>query len=308
VQQAMTNENPIVPAGSERRDAVREKAQKVQARQTRAKVLRRGGIALVIVAAVAAIAFAVTSAVLPALNRPTLSPENLDDNGLVVGEGDDLTPMATTSLQTEEPAPEAGSASGSSASAVSIRVYVDYLSEGSAEFEQTNAAQLAEWVSQGAADLAYHPVALLTAKSNGTKYSLRAAGAVACVRTHAPEAALAYNHALLVDQPSADSDGYTDDELASMAAAVGAEDADAVRDCIENEDFVTWASDTTQDVLEKPLPDTDGVELAGAPMILVNGRPYQGQLDDPAEFAQFVLTVSSDAYYSTATPTPAPAE
>lgn len=303
----MTNENPIVPPGSERRDAVREKAQKVKAKQTRAKLLRRGGITLVIVAGVAAIAFAVTSVVVPALNRPTLTPENLEDDGIVVADSDDLSPMVTSSLEATEPAAPEGERA-SSASAVSIRVYVDYLSEGSAQFEQTNSSQLAEWVAQGAADLSYHPVALLTAKSNGSKYSLRAAGAVACVRTHAPDAALAYNHELLVEQPSVDSEGYTDKELASLAAAVGAENTEAVRDCIENEDFVTWASETTQRVLEEPLPDTEDVRLTGAPMILVNGRPYQGQLDDPAEFAQFVLTVSSEAYYSTASPTPSPAE
>lgn len=43
-------------------------------------------------------------------------------------------------------------------------------------------------------------------------------------------------------------------------------------------------------------------------MIVVNGEAYVGALDDPSEFSQFVLTVASDAYYSTATPTPAPSE
>ena len=297
----MTNENPIVPAGSERRDAVREKAQKVKARQRRAKALRRGGIAVVVVAGVVAIAFAVTSVVLPTLNRPVLSPENLDEGGIAVGKDDDLSSMVASSLSAEAVEPD--EADAASASAVDIRVYVDYLSEGSAEFEQTNAAQIAEWVGQGAAELSYHPVALLTAKSNGTKYSLRAAAAVACVSTYAPESALAFNHELLVEQPAVDTDGYTDEELASRAAAVGADDAKAVRECIEDEDFITWASETTQSVLEDPLPGTDGVELSGAPTILVNGRPYTGSLGDAAEFAQFVLTVSSEAYYSTAEPT-----
>ena len=44
-------------------------------------------------------------------------------------------------------------------------------------------------------------------------------------------------------------------------------------------------------------------------MILVNGTPYVGALDDPKEFAQFVLTIASDTYYkeSGATPpTPTP--
>jgi hypothetical protein len=56
------------------------------------------------------------------------------------------------------------------------------------------------------------------------------------------------------------------------------------------------------------LPGTDGVELTGAPIILVNGQAYTGSLTDPAEFAQFVLTVSSDAYYSTPAPGATPEE
>ena len=53
------------------------------------------------------------------------------------------------------------------------------------------------------------------------------------------------------------------------------------------------------------LPDTDDVALTGTPMVLVNGTPYVGALDDPKEFAQFVLTIASDAYYE-ATPSPTP--
>ena len=41
-------------------------------------------------------------------------------------------------------------------------------------------------------------------------------------------------------------------------------------------------------------------------MVLVNGMPYVGALDDPKEFAQFVLTSASDAYYKTPTATPSP--
>ena len=41
-------------------------------------------------------------------------------------------------------------------------------------------------------------------------------------------------------------------------------------------------------------------------MVLVNGEQYVGALDDPKEFAQFVLTSASDAYYSTPTPTATP--
>jgi protein-disulfide isomerase len=158
-------------------------------------------------------------------------------------------------------------------------------------------------VTQDAATLAYYPVAMLTAKSNGTKYSLRAASAAACVGTHSPEHFFAYNNALLSQQPEVDSDGLTDAELADLAIASGSDDPKVVRNCIEKESFATWAKDATDRAL-KGLPDTDGVSLTGTPMVLVNGMPYVGALDDPKEFAQFVLTIASDAYYKEASPTP----
>jgi hypothetical protein len=39
--------------------------------------------------------------------------------------------------------------------------------------------------------------------------------------------------------------------------------------------------------------------------VLVNGKQYVGSLDDPKEFASFVLQAAGETY-STATPTPTP--
>ena len=153
--------------------------------------------------------------------------------------------------------------------------------------------------------LTYHPVALLTAKSNGTKYSMRAANATACVATHAPETFFGFNHELLVKQPDVDTDGYTDSELADKAIAAGAANPKVVRACIEDEDFASWVRTPPSARSSEPARHRRNT-LTGSPMILVNGQPYVGKLDDPAEFAQFVLTLSSDAYYSTPSPTPSP--
>ena len=81
-----------------------------------------------------------------------------------------------------------------------------------------------------------------------------------------------------------------------------------MRSCIESQKYATWVKSATERAL-KGLPDTNGVALTAAPMVLVNGTPYVGALDDPKEFAQFVLTISSDMYYkSTPTPTPTPTQ
>lgn len=311
-----SDESSNAAAASERRDAVREKAQQVQARQSRARIIRGASVATAIVAVVAVVAVVVTWAVSSAASKPMLSPEGASNGGFVItgvtGVGlttDDPDSSGAVEGQTPtpEPTPEpTPSATPTAQPAVDIRVYVDYLSSGSRDFQLANVQQLSKWVSEDAATLSYYPVAMLTSKSNGTKYSLRAASAAACVATHSPEYFFAFNNALLSHQPQVDSDGYTDSELADMAIASGAEGAKVIRACIEEQAFASWAKNATERALDG-LPGTDDVALTATPMVLVNGQPYVGALDDPKEFAQFVLTVASDAYYEeTPSPTPTP--
>ncbi|MGP6172276.1 DsbA family protein [Microbacterium sp. A204] len=305
-----SEETPNVPDSRDSREAVREKAQQVHAQQSRARLMRRIIIGAVAIVAVGAIGAAVTLAVTSTVSKPVLNPRGMDGDGIVVSsitkadaETVPSTPVPTESgagSETATPDPEA------TAPAVDVHVYVDYLSPGAGEFERANTRQLAGWINEGAVEVTYHPVSMLTASSNGTKYSLRAAAAAACVATYSPEQFYAYNHELLVDQPKVDSSGRTDVELADLAVAVGANTPKAVRECIEEGDFITWAKEATSRALEGPLEGSDDLTLTSAPMIVVNGQPYVGSLTDPAEFSQFVLTVASDTD-ATPSPTPTPA-
>jgi protein-disulfide isomerase len=310
----MSSDESQNAASSERRDAVREKALQVKARQSRARLIRRTSLVAVAVAFVAVIAVVVTWTVSSSASKPTMSPANGVNGGFVVT---DVTGGGTAiesadpdgSVQgettpTPEPVEPSPTATPTDAPAVDIRVYVDYLSTGSREFQLANMKQLSEWVDDSAATLTYYPVAMLTAKSNGTKYSLRAAGAAACVAQHSPDYFFAFNDALLRQQPEVDSDGYSDSELAALAIATGLDGPKVVRACIEEQSYASWAKTATEQAL-KELPGTDGAALTGTPMVLVNGTQYVGKLDDPKEFAQFVLTIASDAYYK-ATPSPTP--
>ncbi|MDN3496237.1 thioredoxin domain-containing protein [Planococcus sp. APC 4015] len=309
-------------APSDRRDAVREKAQQVQARQTRSRRLRVASVTASVVAVVAVVAVVVTWVVSSAATQPMLSPANVTDDGFAVTAATGLPDTGSGSMASAEPTPTPEAADEQATAeatpeptptsterpVVDIRMYVDYLSTGSRDFQLANAQQLSKWVSEDAATLSYYPVAMLTAKSNGTKYSLRAASAAACVATHSPDALFSFTHALLEKQPAVDSDGFSDVELADIAQARGVESPKVVRACIEDEAFAAWAKAATERALQG-LPSTDGVALTSAPMVLVNGTPYVGALNDPKEFAQFVLTVASEAYYDESpspTPTPTP--
>ncbi len=306
-----SDETPNVPTPRNSREAVREKAQQVKARQSRARIVRRIIIGLVAVVAVGAVGTAVTWAVSSTVSAPTLSPTGLEDDGVVVHAITGSTVASAEIPATPEAEPtEAGEETTptpepTAAGSVDIHIYVDYLSPGAGEFERANARQLSGWITEGAATVTYHPVALLTASSNGTKYSLRAAAAAACVASYAPDQFYAFNHELLIDQPEVDTDGRSDAELADLSGAVGIDDVKTVRSCIEDQDFVSWAKDATARALVGPLPGSEDLALSSAPTVVVNGQVYVGALDDPAEFSQFVLTVSSDAYYEElATPEP----
>lgn len=302
-----------VPAPRDRREAVREKAQQVQARHARAGRIRLVALVTSGVVVVAAVVAGVVFAVSSSTSQPQLSPRGESDGGFAITSVDGVAlgsatvpdTVATPQAEDSEEEEAVPSPTPTSASTADIRIYVDYLAPGAQQFELANAEQLSNWVTKEAATLSYYPVAMLTAKSNGTKYSLRAAGAAACVATFSPEKVFAFNHALLVAQPDANSDGLADDELATLAETAGVSDPKKIRSCIEDGDYMTWAKSATDEAVAS-IPDTDGLTLTGTPMILVNGQQYQGALDDPKEFAQFVLTTSSDAYYRTPTPTPTP--
>lgn len=294
------------PAKRDHREALREKAQLVHAQQRRAGVLRRVLIGVGIVAVLAVVGVGVTLAWTSASDTPQLAPTNMEQDGVVI------EAVTTSALSADEAAGEGEAEAEASTSAeevnsapVEIRVYIDYLSAQSREFQQANASQLGEWVKQGAVNLSYHPVALLTAKSNGTKYSLRAANAGVCVATHSPETFFAFNHSLLTRQPDFDTDGFDSKTLADMAIASGAEDPKQMRSCIEDGHYLSWVQAATARALSEPLPGADGQKLTGTPTVLVDGKPYVGSMTDAKEFAQFVLMLSSDAYYK-ATPSPTP--
>lgn len=307
------------PTSRHRRDAVREKAQQVHARQSRVRLLRRSLLGVGLVAVIAAVAVVITWTVSSTASRPQLSPSNLTHEGgftitALTAAGTSVGPEEQlTELSGEEtpaaatPAPTA-TPTASAAPVVKIDVYVDYLSPGAREWQIANSDQLTSWVNQGAATLAYHPVSMLTAKSNGTKYSLRAAGAAACVATHSPDRFFSYNQELLMRQPAVDSDGYSDVELADIAQAAGVTQPKLVRACIEDGSYVSWVKQSTENAVAG-IPGAADLALTSTPMIVVNGQAYVGALDDAAEFSQFVLTSASDAFYKTqATPTPTPTD
>jgi protein-disulfide isomerase len=223
-------------------------------------------------------------------------------DGALIGEG--VVTALTPALQPDaKPRPSEPDTTGAIAN---IRVYVDYLCPLCGDFENANNEQIAQWVDSGAATVEIHPVAILTSKSAGTKYSLRAANAAACVANYSPDDFFAFSSALFVDQPEETSPGRSNDEIKAVVRESGVNTAlPSINSCIEDGTYESWVTAATNRALDGPIPNSSMESIIGTPTILVNGKPYTGSLEDPKEFASFVQVALGETY-STSTPTPVP--
>lgn len=279
-----------------KRTHVREKARQIREKQRkrelRNRLLLQGGIGILVIAAIVAVVVIVVSSIKPDAG----GPKNMMSDGIVIGA--DQEAVTTSALGADE-SPVATTVDPEVAH---IRIYVDYLCPLCGTFETSNIDQIEKWLNSGAAVLEIHPIAVLTSKSQGTEYSLRAANAAACVADSSPNAYFAFNRALFDEQPEEGTPGLTDDQLVSLAQKAG---SSSIADCVEDRDFSTWVKAATERAVNGPLPGTDVDRVEATPTILVNGKHYTGSLTDEEEFQAFVVATNSETR-ETATPTPTP--
>ena len=289
------------PTKNERRDAAREKARVLREQQKkrdrRNRVFLQGGIAAAVLAVLAIVAVVIVVSIRP----PTPGPANMASEGVVLTKG--MKAVSTGSMQPgAKPAVSEVDRSGDT---VDIVTYVDYLCPYCGQFEKTNAAQIEKLVDAGAATLEVHPIAILTSQSSGTKYSLRAANAAACVVNSSPNAFWDFHTALFDNQPEENTAGLTDAQLKSYVKSSGAGNTDAIDRCIDSGKYENWVQTATERAQNGPIANSSVKKLTGTPLVLVNGKQYTGSLTDTSAFRQFVLQAQGETY-SSATPTPTP--
>ncbi|WHP17069.1 hypothetical protein [Cellulomonas sp. ES6] len=236
----------------------------------------------------------------------------LSDGVVLSGDGSTVSVVPTDAIPAGS-APVATAVDRTSG-VLDLVLYVDYRSPEAAALWQADGSEIAQWVTAGNATLEVHPLALLdgttvAAPSASTTaspepsasatttpatvttgdYSLRAAGALACVADGQPDAVLAVHEALLAAQPGLDADGLDDDELVALVQDAGARD-DAVADCVRSGGFTDWAREATDRAADSVPFDVGSVTTS--PVLLVGGRAYTGALDDPAALSTFVTEVA----------------
>ena len=293
---------PSASARTSVRDEARERAKELRElhrkKDRRRKLIVRGSVVGGILAILIVISF-----VLLALNSPGgRGPLNMQSDGIKIGE--EYIAERTGALAAgADPTPSAENP----ADVIDIQLYVDYLCAKCGQFEENNGDSIRAWLESGAATIEIHPIAVLTTKSAGTQYSLRAANAAACVAELSPDSFFDFHDALLTDQPEEGSVGLSDDELVARATAAGVSNLTAVEQCIDDGRFRSWVRAATARAISGPLPGTEVEAVVSTPTILVNGDQFNYTAGfDANEFRQFVLRAAGEEFTQNATPTPTP--
>jgi protein-disulfide isomerase len=293
---------------SEVREGARERARELRdlhrKQDRRRRWVVRGSITGGIVIILVAVTFIIFSFVTPNARGPV----NMLSDGIKIGQGFKAVPTSAIPANAK-PIPS----QTNPPEVIDIKLYVDYLCPNCGTFERKNSDQLKAWITSGAATVEIHPIAILTTKSAGTQYSLRAANAAGCVAEFSPSRFFDFNDALFVDQPKEGSPGLTDAQIIARASKAGVTDMSHVSKCINDRRFRSWVQSATTRALNGPIPNSDLKSISGTPTIIVNGSQFKYTTGfEPNEFAQFVQQIAGDTFTKnpslspSPTPTPSP--
>jgi protein-disulfide isomerase len=290
------------PARSDVRESARERARELRELHKKQDRNRRRIVTLSVVGGVLVIVVVISLVILNFAQPSGRGPLNMLSDGIKIGTG--YKAVHTPGVPANsKPVPSASNPPA----VIDIKLYVDYLCPNCGTFQKKNGDQLRAWVKSGAATIEIHPIAVLTTKSAGTQYSLRAANAAACVAEFSPDHFFDFNAALFVDQPKEGSAGLTDAQIEARASNSGVTGMTDVIKCIEDHRFRGWVQAATTRALNGPIPGADVKTIAGTPTIIVDGTQFKYTTAfDPNEFAQFVLQVAGDSFTKNPSPTPTP--
>jgi protein-disulfide isomerase len=228
-------------------------------RATRRSRLLAGGGGLIILGLLAAIVISFVSAAGKASSDDDAAQKNL------------VVPATATAN---------GAISVGNANApVKLEVYLDYMCPFCGRFERTNGAELDRLVTDGTVQLHIYPLSFLDRTSSGTRYSTRAANAIATVADRMPDKVLEFNKALYAGQPAEGSSGLSDEEIAALAAKsrVPPEVISLFHEGI----FETWIAKFTDAAFR--------TGISGTPTVKINGVVFKGDLYTIGPLTQAVL-------------------
>jgi protein-disulfide isomerase len=273
------------PNRNQARELAREKAREMRlagsSREKRNRVFVQLGLGVLALAVIGALAAVILTAFKPAGPGPL----NMQSDGIKISQGNVAVP---TPANPSDASPVASPANA--AGVVDITLYVDYLCPICGQFEAANQPAIADLLARGAATIEIHPIAILTNRSQGTQYSLRAANAAACVANDYPNSFMNFHNALFENQPQEETPGWTDEELIGFATQAGA--GPKVEACINDMQFKDWVKASTERAISGDVAinnkDKKFKGVTGTPTIVINGKQFNPSYD-PASPTQFSI-------------------
>lgn len=276
------------PTKNEKRQEARDKARALREanskKSKRKKVLIQSSLAIGVVGSIAI----VTVLILSSLRPPGPGPANMQSDGIKIGQGYEAVRTPALAAD-EEPTVSGENPEGIPA----INIFIDYSCPACAQFESANGPLLRTWLENGTATVEYHILSFRDAQTAGTRYATRAGNSAACVAEHSPDSFFNFSEVLLANQPLPPAKyELTNSELLLVAQTSGAENLDAIEQCIEEETFANWVSQATARAMSTgPLPvrNAEVPLVTGTPTVFVNGRVLPPGVD----LASFVASLET---------------
>lgn len=289
---AATGRGANTPTKNDRRAEARETARRMREeaakKAKRRKIIVQSSVIVGIIAVLTIVGVVIFTSVSASNN--VANPKNMLSGGILLTASDKAV---TTPAIAEgaKPTPTTQTLDGKTAH---IQIWLDYQCPICDQFETTNSDQMKQWMSQGAATLEIHPVAILDSATNN-QYSTRAAAAASCVANYDPDKFFDVNSALFANQPDEQTgSGLTNAKMLELFKGAGVSSS-AITTCVNDQTFGKFITNRTNEVVSNSQlknPQSGGF---GTPTVFVNGERYQGSVSDATQFATFVQTAVKDA-------------
>ncbi len=289
---AATGRGANTPTKNDRRAEARETARRMReeaAKKAKSrKIIVQSSVIVGIIAVLTIVGVVIFTSV--SASNSVANPKNMLSGGILLTQSDKAVTTPAIA-QGAKPTPTKQTLDGKTAH---IQIWLDYQCPYCDQFETANSDQMKQWMSEGAATLEIHPIAILDSSTNN-EYSTRAAAAASCVANYDPDKFFDVNSALFANQPDEQTgSGLTNAKMLELFKSAGVSSS-AITKCVNDQTFAKFVANRTTDAASNSQLKNPQTGSFGTPTVFVNGERYQGGFTDATQFAAFVQSAVKDA-------------
>ena len=177
-----------------------------------------------------------------------------------------------------------GVPAGPDSAPVKAVIYEDFICPYCGQFEAASRTMLQKDIDAGKLQIQYHVLNFLD-RSSSTKYSTRAANALAVVLdTSGPKTAKRFHDLLFENQPQEGSAGLSDSQLVDFAVQAGAKKSE-VESGIKNGEFDSWVAKVTDQASKDHVTGTPTVRIGGKDVPFTSAQGMASQIQQAVDAA-----------------------